>query len=96
MAPDGITSGYAAVPLVRPRDVKSITPFVDSNRHGSSAIMNDDEIAKTTRKIVKQDIITTRLCSETKKLDNVTTKKVSLSFSYLLGFLSHCLLKYTH
>lgn len=44
---------YAAVPLVRPSDVKLIVSFTVLNRHESSAIINEEETANIIRKIVK-------------------------------------------
>ncbi len=63
---DGVTSGYAAFPSVRAKELKSITPFAFSNRHGSSAIINVDKTAAIIVNIVNQDIIITKTCSRIK------------------------------
>jgi hypothetical protein len=61
----GSVSGYTALPSVAAKEEKSMTPFNGSrNRHGSSAIMNDDKTAQIILKIVSQVIVLRRIPSK--------------------------------
>jgi len=63
----GVLSEYATVPSVSAKEVKSITPFEGySNRHGLSAIINDNETEKVIVKIVDQDVLSTKICPQLK------------------------------
>ncbi len=67
---EGVSSGNAAFPSLPANDDKSITPFpLYSNRHGSSATINDNKTVKITIQLASRNIVMRRVVFPTNQIN---------------------------